>query len=325
MSNMLGNEGCSNSEDISERFAAMRKQESTTYQCEDYLAHSFQALHQQGDDYTSKAVDLCFDVDEAGSNTSSLNEAWREKICEWSYQVVDHFDISRESVSVSISLLDRYLCTQPNVNKKLFQLAAMTCLQLATKLYEPAHRVLHIPNLMELSRGFFTVEHICAMERNILQALNWHVHPPTTMAFIRHLLVIIESHIPSKLTLPVIHTVLDSAQFLSELSICDYFFVPRKPSDIAAACILNAMETLTDTEMPVLARVQFANAARIIAGVDFASMEIHECRSRLQDMYFQGGYQQQNLHRPSVSREVTPDRKRHKNDSPVCVSDYQRS
>ena len=91
---------------------------------------------------------------------------WREKICEWSYQVIDHFDFSREVVSVSIHYLDRFLATR-TVNKKVFQLAAMTCLFLAIKLHEPGK--LSMASMIELSRGYFMVEQMATMEMSILR------------------------------------------------------------------------------------------------------------------------------------------------------------
>jgi lipoyl(octanoyl) transferase len=80
--------------------------------------------------------------------------------------VIDHFDFSREIVSISIHYLDRYLATRP-VNKKLFQLAAMTTLYLAIKLYEPGS--LSMASMIELSRGYFKVEQMAEMEMTILR------------------------------------------------------------------------------------------------------------------------------------------------------------
>lgn len=80
--------------------------------------------------------------------------------------MVDHFDFSREVVAVAMSYLDRYLCAR-KVNKKMFQLAAMTSLFVAIKLYEPS--ALKLSSLTGLSRGFFTPEHIIAMEQSILR------------------------------------------------------------------------------------------------------------------------------------------------------------
>mmetsp|Transcript_36799 Transcript_36799/g.56355 ORF Transcript_36799/g.56355 Transcript_36799/m.56355 type:complete len:203 (+) Transcript_36799:106-714(+) len=144
--------------DLPDRFAVMRKQESTIYRAEDYLSQATQ-MHQQQHRPSPSS-------DDSNSSTPGVNEVWREKICEWSYQVVDHFDFNREIVSISLSYLDRFLSTRP-VNKKIFQLAAMTTLYLAIKLNEQG--TLKMSSLIELSRGYFMVEHIAAMEEAILR------------------------------------------------------------------------------------------------------------------------------------------------------------
>lgn len=76
---------------------------------------------------------------------------WRKKICEWSYQVADHFDLSRDIVYVAMNYVDRY-CSggtkedaaddDENVavnlllqDKNRYQLLAMASLCLAIKLY----------------------------------------------------------------------------------------------------------------------------------------------------------------------------------------------
>ena len=139
--------------DLPERIASMMCKESSIYKCIDYLPPQVQ-------------------LDQPASNSSStssigvINDLWREKICEWCYQVVDHFEYNREIVAIAMSYLDRFLATR-TVNKKIFQLAAMTCLYLAIKLYET--RTLHISSLIELSRGYFSPKHIHAMEESILR------------------------------------------------------------------------------------------------------------------------------------------------------------
>jgi lipoyl(octanoyl) transferase len=151
--------------DLVERLNVLLKQEKEVYQSEDYLSAAFQeTLHRE----TLSVPTPCSSVSAASSTTSSsgINEVWREKICEWSYQVVDHFDFSREVVSISISFLDRYLSTR-QVDKKLFQLAAMTTLYLAIKLYEPGTLSMH--SMIELSRGYFMTEQMAVMEMAILR------------------------------------------------------------------------------------------------------------------------------------------------------------
>lgn len=148
--------------DLMERITVMLRQESTTYSTRDYLEASYQRK------LTSPEDPVCAlgGASAASSSSSTINEVWREKICEWSFQVIDHFDFSREVVSVSIHYLDMYLSTR-TVNKKIFQLAAMTCLFLAIKLHESGN--ISMASMIELSRGYFTVEQMEAMELSILR------------------------------------------------------------------------------------------------------------------------------------------------------------
>jgi hypothetical protein len=181
-----------------------------------------------------------------------INELWREKICEWCYQNVnvDHFDVKREVVNVAMNNLDRYLATC-TVNRRMFQLAAMTALYLAMKLYEPEK--LQISSLVELGRGYFHTDHIEAMEVAMLQALTWRVHPPTPYAFCRQLMQLVSSDI----TPQTLHDISKMARFLTELSVCNYYFVTRKPSSIALASIINAFELLGPNRVNPRYKVDF--------------------------------------------------------------------
>lgn len=153
--------------DLQERIDVMIHQELSSYTTEDYLASDFQHQLAAGSEnvgfHSSTASDSSHS---SSSSASSINEVWREKICEWSYQVIDHFDFSREVVGVAIHYLDRYLATR-TVNKKDFQLAAMGSLFLAIKLYEPGG--LSMASMIELSRGYFTVHQMVSMETCILR------------------------------------------------------------------------------------------------------------------------------------------------------------
>lgn len=139
----------------------MLRQESTSYRTIDYLSDEHQRSLEDGEYLGVSSTSTV-----SSNSSSSISELWREKICEWSYQVIDHFDLCREIVGISIHYLDRYLATR-TVDKKLFQLTAMTCLFLAIKLYEPNR--LSMKSMIELSRGFFTVEQMVAMEKSILR------------------------------------------------------------------------------------------------------------------------------------------------------------
>lgn len=153
--------------ELLERVKVMFEQEQNCYKTVDYLAPDFQTklasivgLRSASGGSTDDATSL------SSSSSTGINDVWREKICEWSYQVIDHFDFSREVVSISIHYLDRFLATRP-CDKKVFQLAAMTSLFLAIKLYEPGK--LSMESMIELSRGYFKVEQMIDMEMQILR------------------------------------------------------------------------------------------------------------------------------------------------------------
>jgi hypothetical protein len=154
--------------ELFERMAVMFEQEEISYKTVDYLAPEYQNMlisRCVGNLSDSKDGRKC-EASLSSTSTSGINDIWREKICEWSYQVIDHFDFSREVVSVSIHYLDRFLATR-SCNKKEFQLSAMTTLFLAIKLYEPGKLSMH--SMIELSRGYFQVEQMIAMEMEILR------------------------------------------------------------------------------------------------------------------------------------------------------------
>lgn len=101
----------------------------------------------------------------SSSSTSSNIDIWRERICEWSFQVTDHFDFSREVVAVAVNYLDRYLSAFV-VDKLKFQLLGMACLHLAIKLYEPGP--LSMKSMVVWSRGFFSEKQMEEMEMKLV-------------------------------------------------------------------------------------------------------------------------------------------------------------
>ena len=315
--------------DISQRLKGMRNQEASHYVVPDYLAAEWQqklreatdAAHldavssssaapngdsssgrSNGDAFGARAAaatSAAANVNHANANgggggdgsqsnassssNSQINELWREKICEWCYQVVDHFDFNREVVSVAMSYLDRYLATR-TVNRRIFQLAAMTALYLSIKLYEPGK--LRMSSLIDLSRGYFMAEHIVTMEDSMLQSLGWHVHPPTPLAFCRDFMRLVSGEIEPGPR----HDVSELARFMTELSVCDYWFVTKKPSSIALASLVNAIELQGPHRVDPRYKVEFLTRV-VDLGIDIAcDEEILACYERLRQMYDAGGY-----------------------------------
>jgi hypothetical protein len=211
-----------------------------------------------------------------------------------------------------MSHLDRYLSSYPSpVDKNMFQLLAMTCLYLSIKLNEYKHLLIpgsksSMDTILQLSRGFFTLKEMEKMEYNILQRLQWHVHPPTPQCFVKHFLFVLsmedaETH--------------DLAQFMAELSVMDYFFVSYKPSEVAIAALLNAMDRLSSGS------TQYMLFTAQTSMFDYDSSNIRACRDRLALIYAQANDQA-----PIDTSERTPRKgateEVNRTTSPVSVNSF---
>lgn len=183
--------------------------------------------------------------------------------------------------------LDRYLSDYPFVvDKNKFQLLAMTCLYLSIKLNVYKHLLIPgskstMDSILQLSRGFFTLKEMEDMENDILQRLQWHVHPPSPQAFVKHFLYLngIEDT-----------ELLDQSQFMVELSIMDYYFVNYKSSEVAIAAVMNALQrrSPTDKDSPPI----HEHTPNLFSSVpestfDYNTSKVRECRDRLHLIFMQ--------------------------------------
>ena len=150
----------------SEILSVIFEQERSAYKCDDYLSPSFQSRRDRARNDANANRDSLSTQSTHSSTSSTVDESWRELICEWSFQVIDHFDFNRETVAISLSYLDRFVASRP-LNRRTFQLAAMTTLYMAIKLFEPGR--LKVSDLVKLSQGSFVPEHIVMMEESILR------------------------------------------------------------------------------------------------------------------------------------------------------------
>jgi hypothetical protein len=129
------------------------------------------------------------------------------------------------------------------VTKQQFQLLSVTCLYLAIKMACPA--LLTLKSMLYLSRDIFTAEQITSTELDILVKLNYHLHPPTSYVFLCHDMLFLKRS-GSDLFGPSnkVHylRVLEAARFSLELSVLDFHFVKHRPSHVAMAALMNAVE-----------------------------------------------------------------------------------
>lgn len=196
-----------------------------------------------------------------------------------SYSVVDHFELSRETVAISIDLFDRYLATRGNrCNGSSALLTSLTTLYIAIKLNEP--KKIKLTTLSNLSRGQFFPPDIEEMEFRILSSLDWMVHPPTVVSFVSHFL----------LFLPQVHAsvrkdIFELARYLAELSICDAFFVDCSSSTIAYSAVLNVMDDISLSRISAGARHRFLAELYERVGLDHRDDDVRTARERLREIF----------------------------------------
>jgi len=140
----------------------------------------------------------------------------------------------------------------------------------------------------------------------VSRALAWQVHPPTAYCFAKHILFMLPY---DSVPMDVRHSVIELARFLTELCVIDYFFVIHRPSVIALAALLNAMDEVPGFTQK--ARDDFVKEAEQITALKDSSEDVADCRQRLHRLYVQGGYA-----RPAGSSTEA----RNETISPVCVS-----
>lgn len=219
-------------EEVVATIKAMRHQEERSYICRDYL---FQQQQQP-------EAAITMGIPTIGP-LSTVTVEDRGAMIQWSYKVVDFCNFNRETVSIAVSVLDRFLASplgQPILmDRSRFQLAAMTALYLSVKTHEP--EVMSSELVSTLSRGAHTEEEVEVMERRILNAVSWQVNPPTTLSFVREYLKLLPAEL---LDHEMRMTLMEICKFQSELAVADYNLVVMGASSIAYSSLMNGLESL---------------------------------------------------------------------------------
>lgn len=272
--------------EISQRLNVMIIQESSVYTVEDYLKPGYQRkLHELT--MTGNASEIAADgMDNSSDNSttnSTIDERWRRRVCKWYFDIVDYFEYDREVVPFAVNYLDRYVATC-TVNLRKFHLAAMTAIYIAIKLFEP--NGVNMASLLDWGRPFIA-ENIVNMENIMLHSLKWYVHPPIPFSFCRYFMMFVSGDVP-----PLIrHDINELARFLTELSVCEYWFVKKKSSSIALAALINAIELQGPSLVDPVYKIEFLQSVvELNMDIDISDEEIIDCYERLRLMYIDGGY-----------------------------------
>lgn len=153
-------------------------------------------------------------ADGSSSGEDSRSAAIRQQVCQWNYEWVDHFLVSREVVHLSMHYFDRFLVARrgeggrgieggaPPLSEELSHLLALASLYVACKRQgaaaaiqspgdedgglsdERASARFCIQDFCDLSGGTYGQRMIEGMELSLLGALRWRLHPPTPSEFL---------------------------------------------------------------------------------------------------------------------------------------------
>ena len=169
-------------------------------------------------------------------NNSDSNK--RCKLCNWVFNIVDHFDLSRDTATISMNIFDRFMATRGNQCTPNFALlAVITSLYTSIKVHEQMK--IKSDYLATLTRGRFDTSDIEQMEAQILRDVNWLLHPPTPVSFLSSLVYLLPEH---EVTTSARRSLFEHARYLSELTIFDPYFIGHQASIVALATIMTLLE-----------------------------------------------------------------------------------
>jgi len=211
-----------------ETIRAMRRQEDH-YRVSDYLS-----------DLPEPAA--CSTVD------APVDASCRFLMAKWFGEIAGFCHYKTETVAIAMNCLDRFVSTPEGreilFDRNLYQLAAMTALYSSVKIHE--QEAMDPALVSTLSRGVHSPEAVEAMERKMLMAVQWRVNQPSAMSFARLMIGLIpdqylDSHQKEAL--------LDITKLQIDMTINEYDFCTHYASSVAFACVLNAIESITDDGM----------------------------------------------------------------------------
>lgn len=165
-----------------------------------------------------------------------INEKMRAILIDWLIDVHSKFDLSLETLYLTINIIDRFLAIK-TVPRRELQLVGVSAMLMASKYEEiwPPE----VNDFVCLADRAYTHEQILVMEKIILGKLEWTLTVPTPFVF---LVRFIKASVPDK-------ELENMAHFLSELGMMNYATLMYCPSMVAASAVLAARCTLNKSPL----------------------------------------------------------------------------
>jgi hypothetical protein len=221
---------------------------------------------------------------EAASGNCAPNLLWREKVCQWCYDVVDHLGKSRDVVFVTLNILDRYCAVRNfekdgDVTEKEYEIYAMTALFLSFRI--SGFDDLNVADLVGMSRLGVRIDDIVEAGSSMTTLLSWDAPILTPFQFCRALLRAVSDSVDEEW----IQTLTDSASYLVEISVCDAFFSGRSSLVVALAALHSALRQGTASSESFCCKSYREELYKNNSALEVNHEEFDLLRSRLQHIF----------------------------------------
>ncbi|XP_013719064.1 cyclin-B1-3-like [Brassica napus] len=165
---------------------------------------------------------------------TEINEKMRSILVDWLVDVHVKFDLSPETLYLTINIIDRFLSLKP-VPRRELQLVGVSALLIASKYEEiwPPQ----VNDLVYVTDNSYQSKQILVMEKTILGNLEWYLTVPTQYVFLARF---IKAAVPDPEMENMVH-------FLAELGLMHYDALKFCPSMLAATAVYTARCFLSKT------------------------------------------------------------------------------
>ncbi|KAG5416193.1 hypothetical protein IGI04_003760 [Brassica rapa subsp. trilocularis] len=165
---------------------------------------------------------------------TEINEKMRSILVDWLVDVHVKFDLSPETLYLTINIIDRFLSLKP-VPRRELQLVGVSALLIASKYEEiwPPQ----VNDLVYVTDNSYQSKQILVMEKTILGNLEWYLTVPTQYVFLARF---IKAAVPDPEMESMVH-------FLAELGLMHYDALKFCPSMLAASAVYAARCFLSKT------------------------------------------------------------------------------
>lgn len=226
---------------------SLLQQEAKYYTKQDFHACQMNAMKEVRCQYPTQKLD-------------PIDTSCRTKMCAWFQQICNFCryddDETFAIIENALNYMDRYVVTPKGsvalLDRNYYQGMAITCLYMATKIHASA--AISSTDMSQIARLVYTTEQIEEMEYHILQALNWHVNPPTVSVFVaEYMKILIQQLVQSQAAVnatddasivSLLQTVKELVHTNTMAAISDEKFITVPASVMAYTATFNAVQML---------------------------------------------------------------------------------